>query len=138
MSANDKINSSKGIILFDGVCNFCNSSINFTIKHDPEGKFKFAPLQSEYAKKALGKTEDITPESVVLIQNNNVYYKSDAALRISKQLSGIWPLMYVFIIIPKPIRNWVYDLIAKNRYKWFGKMDTCMIPTPAVRARFIE
>ncbi len=130
--------SENAIILFDGVCNFCNSSINFTIKHDKKGIFKFAPLQSEVAKKLIGNKMLPMPESVILIENNRIYNRSSAALRIARKLDGLWPVLYIFIIIPKPLRDWVYNIIARNRYKWFGKMEACMIPTPAVRSRFLD
>jgi predicted DCC family thiol-disulfide oxidoreductase YuxK len=125
------------IILFDGVCNFCNSSVNFVIKRDKKAYFKFAPLQSELAEKLLGKPISEMPDSVVLIENNKVHYKSTAALMIAKKLDGLWPIFYLLIIIPRPIRDWVYNLIAKNRYKIFGKKDSCMIPDPAIKARFL-
>ncbi len=127
------------IVLFDGVCNFCNASINFVIDHDPKYLFKFAALQSDFAKEKLSKaglkTEDF--DSVVLIEGDKVYTRSTAALRISKKLSGAWPLLYGFIIVPPFIRNAVYDLIARNRYRWFGKSENCRLPSPEERARFI-
>jgi predicted DCC family thiol-disulfide oxidoreductase YuxK len=127
------------IVLFDGVCNFCNASINFVIDHDPKYLFKFAALQSDFAKEKLRKaglkTEDF--DSVVLIEGDKVYTRSTAALRISKKLSGAWPLLYGFIIVPPFIRNAVYDLIARNRYRWFGKSENCRLPSPEERARFI-
>ncbi len=125
------------IILFDGVCNFCNSSVNFVIKRDKKAYFKFAPLQSELAEKLLGKPISEMPDSVVLIENDKVHDKSTAALMIAKKLDGLWPIFYLLIIIPRPIRDWVYNLIAKNRYKIFGKKDSCMIPDPAIKARFL-
>lgn len=128
----------KAIVLFDGVCNFCNSSINFIIKHDKKGHFKFAPLQSEIAKIMVGDKTLSIPESVILIDNGKTYDRSTAALRIARKLDGLWPLLYVFIIIPKPLRDMVYNLIGRNRYKWFGKMEVCMIPTPEVRERFLD
>ena len=128
----------KAIVLFDGVCNFCNSSINFIIKHDKKGHFKFAPLQSEIAKIMVGDKTLSMPESVILIENGKTYDRSTAALRIARKLDGLWPLLYVFIIIPKPLRDMVYNLIGRNRYKWFGKMEVCMIPTPEVRERFLD
>jgi predicted DCC family thiol-disulfide oxidoreductase YuxK len=127
------------IILFDGVCNFCNASINFVMDQDPKYFFKFAALQSDFAKEKLTKaglnTQDF--DSVVLIEGDKIYTRSTAALRISKKLSGAWPLLYGFIIVPPFIRNAVYDLIAKNRYRWFGKSENCRLPSPKERARFI-
>lgn len=131
------IQAEHAIVLFDGVCNFCNSSINFIIRHDEGGYFKFAALQSEVTQELLGKNIKAMPESVILIEKHKKYERSSAALRIAKKLNGLWPLLYVFIIVPKPIRDWFYNLIAKNRYKWFGVMDACMIPSPEVRQRFL-
>lgn len=127
------------IILFDGVCNLCNSSINFVIRHDPKNRFQFAALQSEIG---ASLTEEFTidpndTDSIILIENNTAYVKSTAALRIAKGLSGAYPLLYAFIIIPTFIRNKVYDYVAKNRYKWYGKKDSCMIPTPELKSRFL-
>ncbi len=130
--------SDNAIVLFDGVCNFCNSSINFIIKRDKKGYFKFAPLQSEIAQKLVGDKTKPMPESVILIENGRTYDRSSAALLIAKKLNGLWPVLYIFIIVPKPIRDAVYNLIGRNRYKWFGKTEACMIPTPEVRSRFLD
>ncbi|RBL90753.1 thiol-disulfide oxidoreductase DCC family protein [Chitinophaga flava] len=128
------------IILFDGVCNFCNASINFVIRHDRQGRFRFAPLQSETAV-ALGTSlhfDTSRLETFVLVQNGKVYTKSTAALRVARQLPFPWRGMYAFIIIPRFIRDAVYSLVARNRYRWFGKKDSCMIPTPEIRGRFLQ
>jgi predicted DCC family thiol-disulfide oxidoreductase YuxK len=130
--------SDNAVVLFDGVCNFCNSSINFIIKRDRKGYFKFAPLQSEIAQKLVGDKTKPMPESVILIENGQTYDRSSAALLIAKKLDGLWPLLYIFMIVPKPIRDAVYNLIGRNRYKWFGKTEACMIPTPEVRSRFLD
>ena len=108
------------------------------INHDKKGHFKFAPLQSEIAKILVGDIITSVPESVILIENGKTYDRSSAALNIAKKLDGLWPLFYVFIIVPKPLRDMVYNLIGRNRYKWFGKKDSCMIPTPEVRDRFLD
>ncbi len=128
------------VVLFDGVCNLCNQSVLFIIQRDPSAKFKFATLQSEFAKQQLASriTEKEKMESVVLLRNGEVYRQSRAALEIARHLSGAWPLMYALIMVPPFLRNVVYNWIARNRYKWFGKKDACMIPTPELRARFIE
>lgn len=126
-------------VLFDGVCNFCNGSVNFIIAHDPDGYFRFAPLQSEFAAGLLkehGIDREAT-DSIILVEDDKVYVYSTAALRISRKLSGAWPVFYAFIIVPRPIRNWFYKLFAKYRYKLFGKKDQCMIPTPEIRERFL-
>ncbi len=128
------------IIFFDGVCNLCNEAINFIIDRDRKGFFKFAPLQSEFAKKTL-KNSKIDPaklDSIVLFEpTGNISVKSVAALRIARKLNGAWPLLYGFIIIPKFIRDAVYNLIANNRYKLFGRTDQCRVPTPELLSRFI-
>ena len=127
------------IILFDGVCNFCNASINFVIDHDPEKHFKFAPLQSEIGQDILRKfnknTEDF--DSVILLKNNQLYQKSAAALQITKHLSGYWKYLSFFNILPSFFLNFFYDIIAKNRYRIFGKADSCRMPTPDLKERFL-
>lgn len=130
----------EGIVFFDGVCNFCNGTINFVIDRDKKNRFKFAPLQSELAKETLPKY-GVNPEdldSIVLIQNGKAYQKSSAVLKIAKELSMPWSLIYGFYFIPAFIRNPIYVLIAKNRYKLFGKSESCRIPTPEMRAKFIQ
>lgn len=127
------------IILFDGVCNFCNSSINLVIRNDRKNIFKFAPLQSETAQKLL-KRYNVDPsktDSVVYIEKRKAHVRSSAVLHILKHLKGPYPLLFGFIIIPPFIRDQVYDYIAKNRYRWFGRKESCMIPTPEVRQKFI-
>ncbi len=127
------------IVLFDGVCNFCNGAVNFIIRHDHAGRFNFAPLQSESGKRL--KAEHSIPsdtDSLVLVEDGMAFTHSTGALRIAKGMGGIWQFAYVFVIIPKPIRDWCYRSFARNRYKWFGKKDVCMIPTPDVRERFLD
>ncbi len=133
------LNENFSIILFDGVCNFCNSSVNKIIRHDKKNRFKFAALQSETGKNLLEKysIDSTKIDSIILIENNYAFTKSTAILKISKHLNGIYPLAYGFIIIPTFIRNFVYDIIARNRYKWWGKKDSCMIPTEEVKEKFI-
>jgi len=127
------------IILFDGECNFCEWNVRFIIKRDPRATFKFAPLQSNLAQSFInGSNKKETYSTVVLIENHKIYTESTAALRISKQLNGIWPILYFFIIIPRPLRNLVYRYFAENRYKWFGKKEQCMVPTPELRKRFLH
>ena len=126
------------IVLFDGVCNFCNGAVNFIIRHDPDGKFRFAPLQSTIGselKVEYGIGEDI--DSIVLIEDRKAFTHSDAALRIARGLGGIWSVGYAFIIVPKVVRDWFYRLFASYRYSLFGKKDVCMVPTPEVRSRFL-
>ncbi len=132
--------SERRILLFDGVCNLCNGTVQFLIKRDPGGKFKFASLQSEPAKtllRELGLPADHF-ESFVYIKNGTAYQRSSAALHVLKDLGGFWKLFYGFILLPRPVRDFFYDLIAKNRYRMFGKRDACMVPTPELKARFLE
>ncbi|SHM41034.1 thiol-disulfide oxidoreductase DCC family protein [Gracilibacillus kekensis] len=129
----------KRIILFDGVCNFCSSSVQFIIKRDPHQKFQFASLQSEVGQKLISKynvPNDI--DSIVLIKDNRYYTKSTAALNIAKSLHRLYPVFSIFLLIPKILRDKVYQIIAKNRYRWFGKKDSCMLPSPEDRERFID
>lgn len=126
------------IVLFDGVCNYCNAMVNFTIQHDPEKEYKFAALQSDIGQRLIAEHrigEDV--DSVILIENGKAYLHSTAALRIARNLSGIYSFSYVLIIIPAFIRDWAYKLFAKYRYRLFGRTDACMIPTPALKERFL-
>src|SRR6478752_587907 len=127
----------KYLILFDGICNFCNGSVNYLIQHDKHKRLRFTTLQSETGKALVQKFKLQNIDSIILIEENKAYTESDAILRIGKALGGIHKLGYVFIIIPKFIRNALYKFIAKNRYKWFGQKEECMIPTPEIRERFI-
>lgn len=133
-------NNETHILLFDGVCNLCNRMVRFTIKRDPKGKFKFAPLQSESGQ-ALLKKQGLPVDnfdSFVFIKGDKYYFKSSAGLQVLKELGGVWKLLfYVFIVFPKPWRDFVYGIIAKTRYRIFGKRDTCMIPTPGIAQRFL-
>lgn len=127
------------LILFDGVCNWCNAWVNFTIDHDPRGRFKFGTLQSESAQHILKDlclpTDDF--ETFLLLEQGRIFTKSTAALKIVRRLSGLWPLLYISIVIPRPLRDTVYDYIARRRYRWMGKATTCRVPTPAERDRFV-
>ena len=127
------------IVLFDGVCNFCNASVNFIIERDTKDYFKFAPLQSEIGEQLLQKYEidKAETDSVILIEDEKAYTHSTAALRIARRLNGIWSELYAFIAVPRSLRDFLYRLFAKNRYRLFGKQDTCMMPTPEVRQRFL-
>jgi len=127
------------IILFDGVCNFCNGAINFVLKQDKKGVFRFAPLQSEAGQRLLKQYNLSTAEfdSFVLIDNGKIYKKSSASLRVMNKLPWYWKEAQLLRIIPTAFRDAIYDFIAKNRYKWFGKKEQCMIPTPEMRNRFL-
>lgn len=129
----------QAIILFDGVCNFCNSSVNFIIDRDPKNYFTFGALQSIKGQ-ALLQRYDLSQtalDTLILIEGKQIYPRSTAALRIAKRLSGLWPLFYCFVIIPRFLRDPIYDLIAKYRYKIFGKREVCRVPTAEERARFL-
>lgn len=129
----------KSIILFDGVCNLCNSSVNFIIKHDSKEHFLFASLQSDAAKEILlhYNYENLNINSIILIENGIIYKKSTAVLKISKSLNGIISTSYLFIIVPKFLRDWIYTRIARNRYQLFGKKDKCMVPSKETKKRFL-
>jgi predicted DCC family thiol-disulfide oxidoreductase YuxK len=127
------------VILFDGVCNFCNGSVNFIIERDRAGYFKFAPLQSEIGEKLLRENgiDKTVTDSVILVEDGKAYTHSTAALRVARKLDGAWKWFYGFRFVPAFIRDAFYKLFAKYRYKLFGKKDECMLPTPDVRARFL-
>lgn len=128
------------IIIFDGVCNFCNGAVNFIIKHDPNGVFAFTPMQSDIAQKLIAEyqVEKVGFDTFLLIKDNTCYFRTDAAIEITKNLSGYWHLFRVFKILPRPIRDYFYRVFARNRYNLFGKMGSCMVPTLEVKSRFIE
>ena len=139
------------VVLFDGVCNFCDASVNFIIDHDKAGYFKFAPLQSDEGRRLANEygsesettkqddsTSDLIPiDSVILIEDGKAYTHSSAALKIVRRLGAPWSWLYALIIVPRPVRDWGYRLFARYRYRLFGRKDQCMIPTPEVRARFL-
>jgi predicted DCC family thiol-disulfide oxidoreductase YuxK len=124
------------IIFYDGVCGLCDRSVQFVMQRDPKRIFRYATLQSEFATKLLG--HSITFDSFILYDKGRVFYRSSAALRTFGKLGGFWKLAYVFLIVPPFIRNGVYDFIARHRYKWFGKFDSCKIPTPEQKALFLD
>jgi predicted DCC family thiol-disulfide oxidoreductase YuxK len=129
------------IVLFDGVCNLCNASVNFLIDRDPSSTLRFASLQSDAARDLLmqfGPTPLGDPDSMLLIEGGRTYERSTAALRIVRHLSGAWRILGVLLVIPRPLRDAVYRLVAANRYRWFGKSDVCRVPTPELRARFLD
>ena len=138
------------IVLFDGVCNFCDASVNFVIEHDRDRYFKFAPLQSDAGKRLAAEhgiasasvehradTDVIPIDSLILVEEGKAYTHSTGALRILRHLGAPWSWLYGLIIVPAPIRDFFYRLFAKYRYRFFGKKDECMIPSPEVRARFL-
>ena len=139
------------VVLFDGVCNFCDASVNFIIEHDPNGYFKFAPLQSDEGRRLASQygfesaaaesgkpASDLIPiDSVILVEDGKAFTHSTAALKILKRLGAPWSWLSAFIIVPKSGRDWAYKLFARYRYRMFGRKDQCMLPTPEVRARFL-
>jgi predicted DCC family thiol-disulfide oxidoreductase YuxK len=131
----------KKIILFDGVCNLCNSAVKFVIKHDKKDVFRFVALQSDLGREILNYIgiDAKNIDSIVLYEPGVAYYyKSDAALQIARSLDGLFSFGTVFKIIPTGIRNYLYDYIAKNRYEWYGKKESCMVPTPELKIKFLE
>lgn len=135
------------VVLFDGVCNLCNNSVQFIIRNDPAARLRFAPLDSPAANALLAPARDAglmpLPDSIVLVEPGSdggrprVSTRSTAILRIARNLRGPWPLAAAFLIIPRPLRDWAYNQVAKRRYRWFGKRDSCMMPTPELRSRFL-
>jgi predicted DCC family thiol-disulfide oxidoreductase YuxK len=124
------------VILFDGVCNLCTGSVRFVIERDSRRLFRFASLQSPVAEKLLG--ERGGNESVVLLEKGKAYRRSTAALRIARRLDGLWPLLAALLIVPRPLRDAVYDWIGRRRYRWFGKRDACWRPQAQLAERFLD
>ncbi|ABF87232.1 conserved hypothetical protein [Myxococcus xanthus DK 1622] len=128
------------VVLFDGVCNLCNGTVLFIIDRDPEARIRFTALQSQRAAALLaphGVVPKEEPDSFVLLQDGKLYERSTAALRVARMLKGPWRFLYAFIVVPRPLRDLVYRIIARNRYRWFGREAQCRIPTPELRARFL-
>ena len=129
----------KRIILFDGVCNLCSASVRFVIKRDTRKVFRFASLQSEFSKNIiLVNNISNSVKTIVLLKGDKIYLRSDAALEISRELNGFWPLLYFFKIVPRFARDAVYNFISQHRYQWFGKTDECWLPSPDLSARFVD
>lgn len=128
------------IILFDGVCNLCSASVQFIIKRDPKSVFQFAALQSTTGQQLLDHfhIDKNKLHSIILVRGNYFYQRSDAALEIARKLRGVWPLLYTFKILPRFMRDAVYDWISSRRYRFFGKQEACWIPTPDLKSRFID
>lgn len=132
-------NQFNGIVLFDGVCNLCNHSVDFIIKKDKKARFKIAALQDEKSKEMLKKFQinHQELESVILVQDGKVFMKSRAALEISRNLDWPWPVLYPLVLVPHQLRDPIYDWVARNRYRWFGKKETCRLPSPEEKSRFL-
>lgn len=127
------------IIIFDGICNFCNGAVNFIIKRDSKGVFKFTPMQSEIAKELISKHQvhEVGYDTFLLIKNDRCYLRTNAALEITKGLDGLWFMFRAFKIVPSSIRDYFYRLFARNRYILFGKRTVCIVPSKEVRDRFL-
>lgn len=128
------------IILFDGVCHLCQGSVNWLIRHDPQAKFRFAAIQSPAGELLLRKfhIDPIKLDSIILIEHHRYYSKSTAIFRIVRQLPGLYRWLYIGVILPRFMRNALYDYIASRRYRWFGRDETCLLPTPSIQARFLH
>ncbi|OAB39481.1 thiol-disulfide oxidoreductase DCC [Paenibacillus macquariensis subsp. defensor] len=140
LKKDSSITSPSSIVLIDGICNLCQGATKFIVRHDHGGRFHFASLQSHTGQKLLaegGFPTDVI-NTIVLIHNGNYYTKSTAALRISRHLRFPWPLVYGLIIVPRGIRDAIYEYVARHRYRWFGKSDQCMLPSPELKGRFLE
>jgi len=128
------------LLLFDGVCNLCNGAVNLVIEADPDAYFRLGTLQSDAARpylRAFGRDPEAM-STVVLIENGRLYTRSTAVLRVLRRLEAPWSLLWAFIILPRPVRDWLYDRVAAGRYDWFGQRDECRVPTPDLRARFLD
>lgn len=134
------VNFSRPVVLFDGVCNLCNRSVQFIIRRDKKKQFLFASLQGKTGQEVLKKFDLPANDfnSFIVLEGDKIYTRSTAALRMFKKLSGGWKIFYGFIILPRFMRDALYNLIAKNRYKWYGKRDECMMPTPELKERFLD
>ena len=137
---NSPIHQLPSVILFDGVCNLCNAVVRFVIARDPAGRFQFGALQSDAARRLLNAIDSgrLWPDSIVLVEDGRAWTRSAAALRIARRLRFPWPLAYAFVAVPRPLRDWIYTVVARRRYRWFGRQAVCMVPTPALAARFID
>ena len=127
------------IILFDGVCNLCSASVRFVIRRDKRKRFRFASLQSEFGRRILeARSVDDDMKTIVLVKGDDTYFRSDAALEVCKELGGLWPSLYFFKIVPRFIRDAIYEFISQHRYKWFGKTEECWLPSPDLSTRFVD
>jgi len=138
------VDTSRPVVLFDGVCNLCNRTVQFIIRRDPHARFRFASLQSAagaaIVRQATGRALPSAdpPESILLVERDRLYERSTAVLHVLRKLRFPWPVAYALVIVPRAMRDSVYDLIARRRYRWFGRQDVCMVPTPDLRARFVD
>jgi predicted DCC family thiol-disulfide oxidoreductase YuxK len=129
------------VVLFDGLCHVCSAVVQFAIPRDPRARLRFAPLQSRAAERLLegvAQGAQPIPDSFVLIENGRLRLRSSAALHLVRYLAMPWPLLGVFVVVPRPLRDWVYDAFARRRYRWFGVRSACFLPGPEIRARFLD
>jgi predicted DCC family thiol-disulfide oxidoreductase YuxK len=135
-----QVDTSAPVVLFDGECNLCNHSVNFVIDRDPRGHFRFASSQSDVGQALLARhgLRDAALTGVVLLQDGRAFTGSSAALRIARGLRAPWSLLSWLLVVPRPIRDFVYGVVARNRYRWFGRIDACRLPTPELRQRFLD
>jgi predicted DCC family thiol-disulfide oxidoreductase YuxK len=128
------------VIIFDGICRFCSGAVSFIIKRDPRGLFAFTPMQSDIAQKLMETHADaeLGSDTILLIKDGVCYVRTDAALEIAKDLSGLWFLFRVFKVVPRAVRDYIYRVFSRHRYSLFGKRESCMIPTADIRSRFLE
>jgi predicted DCC family thiol-disulfide oxidoreductase YuxK len=139
MDSSDPV-AGRVLVMFDGVCNLCNGFVQFLIRRDPEARFVFASLQSSFASDQLRRhgLDSQALHSVIVIDNGKMYQRSEAVLRAAGYLPALWPMLKVFWIVPRFIRDGVYNMLAASRYKWFGRQDACTVPDPSLRSRFLE
>jgi predicted DCC family thiol-disulfide oxidoreductase YuxK len=134
--------STHPVLLYDGVCGFCNKSVQTIIAHDKKGALKFAPLQSQFGQQVVARHNLKNIDSVVFVERSTgaerVFIRSNAALQVASYLGGLWKLLLLFYILPRPLRDFAYELFAKYRYRLFGKYDSCMLPSPEIRSRFLD
>jgi predicted DCC family thiol-disulfide oxidoreductase YuxK len=128
------------IVFFDGVCNLCNKSVDFILARDPDGNFRFASLQSSIARDILNKkgVDTASMGTIILLKDDEIFMRSSAVLEIVRDLRSPWQALYIFKLVPRLIRDLIYDFISKNRYNWFGKRDSCRVPTAEEKTRFLE
>lgn len=128
------------LVLFDGVCNLCNASVQFVIRHDRAAKFRFAAIQSEIGRELFQSRglDAADLQTFVLIADGRMFLRSDAAIEVVSRLGGLWKIFTIFRFVPRAIRDSIYSYIARNRYRWFGRKEACMIPTPEIKERFLE
>jgi predicted DCC family thiol-disulfide oxidoreductase YuxK len=134
------VNEVPNLILFDGVCNLCNASVQFVIRHDRAGKFRFAAIQSEIGREIFQRhgLDPANLQTFVLITDGRIFVRSDAAIEVVARFGGAWRLLRIFSLVPRSVRDAIYSFIAQNRYRWFGRQEVCMIPTPEIKERFLD